>query len=133
MLPPAPAIADTSLNREIIAVCERYRLAAEAQDADALLALASKHYQDGGGTPHESADDLDRAGLEARLQETLGRVRDVHYAFEYLRIEDQGEQVTVDYRYVGSYRVGDIERRIEDSNRLVLRREGAGWKIVSGM
>lgn len=129
----ANAIPDTPENREVLDVCERYRTAMENQDANALLALASPQYLDDGGTPQQTDDDVDHAVLTSMLDRTLGQITDVTYTFEYDRIDVQGDQAEVDYRYLGSYRHGGVERRVADANRLTLRREAGEWKIVSGM
>jgi hypothetical protein len=127
------AIPDTPENREVLDVCERYRTAMENQDSTALLALASAQYLDDGGTPQETDDDVDHTTLVSMLDRTLGQITDVTYTFEYDRIDVQGDHAEVDYRYLGSYRHGGIERRVADANRLTLRREAGEWKIMSGM
>jgi hypothetical protein len=127
------AIPDTPENREVLDVCERYRTAMQSQDANALLALASPQYLDDGGTPQQTDDDVDHTALTSMLDRTLGQITDVTYTFEYDRIDVQGDHAEVDYRYLGSYRHGGIERRVVDANRLTLRREAGAWKIVSGM
>ena len=132
LLVPPTSPPESVEQREARAVCEQYRQAAEARDVAALLELASKDYLDDDGTADPS-DDIDHAGLERFLRGPFQAVTDVHYVFEYERIEWQGDTVTVDYHYLGSYRIRGIERRVEDTNRLVLKREGGGLKIVSGM
>jgi hypothetical protein len=127
------AIPDTPENRQVLDVCERYRTAMEDQNATALLALASPRYLDDGGTPQQADDDVDHIALASMLDRTLGQITDVTYTFEYDRIDVHGDHAEVDYRYLGSYRHGGIERRVADANRLTLRREAGEWKIVSGM
>ena len=41
---PGTKVPDTKPNREIIAVCEKYRHALEDRDAETLLSMASKSY-----------------------------------------------------------------------------------------
>src|SRR5205807_1256106 len=73
---PNTKVPDTPENREIIDVCERYRHALEARDAITLMALASPHYWEDGGTPKPD-DDYGYDGLRHVIDNRLRRLKSV--------------------------------------------------------
>lgn len=144
---PNTDVEDTSQNREVLAFVERYRNAVEDRDVGALINLASARYYDDNGTP-SGEDDLDYDGLRGELTSLRDSVLAIRYEIKYRRVTYDADRIFVDYTYTGSYRVGSADsgsgsgeadngghrwsRRLAD-NRLVLAREGDGFKILSGM
>ncbi len=102
---PNTDIPDTRENRELIALCERYRHAVETRDTRALLALASPRYFEDGGTP-AGDDDYGYDGLQRLLSVWADEVRGVRYEMRYRRVTLDGEHANrahVDYTFTGSY------------------------------
>jgi hypothetical protein len=133
---PNTDVADTQENREVIKFVEKYRHAVEAQDVRQLLRLASERYLDDAGTP-TGDDDLDRRRLADRLELLKDRVKEVRYDIRYRRVTYKGDRVLVDFTYAASFLLETHEgerwmRRLAD-HRMVLRREGEEYRIISGM
>jgi hypothetical protein len=133
---PNTDVDDTAENREVVRFLEDYRRAVETRDVGALLQMASRDYYDDNGTPI-GGDDVDFDRLREKLQLWRERVGDVRYEIRYRRVLFRQNRVYVDVRYSGSFQVesqGDDQwsRRLSD-NRLVLRREEDGYRILSGM
>jgi hypothetical protein len=102
---PNTDVADTSWNRSVIAVCERYRHAVEARDVRTLLAMASPHYFEDAGSPR-GEDDYGYEGLQRLLSVWVDEVRMVRYEIRYRRItasRDHPNHVMVDYTFSASY------------------------------
>lgn len=133
---PNTDVPDTEANREVIEFVEKYRHAVEAQDTRQLLRLASDRYLDDAGTP-QGDDDLDRRRLAERLQVLKEKIKEVRYDIRYRRISYKGDRVLVDFTYAASFLIDGVEgerwmRRLAD-HRMVLRREGEQYRIISGM
>jgi hypothetical protein len=136
---PNTDIEDTRPNREIIAVCERYRKAVEALNQAALLRMASPRYFEDSGTP-VGDDDYDYSGLRAVLEDRFQKIRTMRYEIHYRRIQNDRQdhsKIHVDYTYRASFQLetaaGDRWFRRVADNRLTLERIGEDWRIVSGM
>ncbi len=118
-------------------VVERYRVAVEQRDTDALRALASRGYYENGSTTTDPSDDYDYRGLEQLLVDVQNTVKAVKYDIEIEAIEILGERATVDYAYRSQYlvTVGEQDKwaTAADRNRLSMRMEDGRWRIVSGM
>jgi hypothetical protein len=134
---PNTRIEDTRENREVVEFVERYRLAIESRNTNALLALASKNYFDDMGTPG-GKDDIDYDGLK----EALGRLREevlgTRYQISYRAVTfDTESRVLVDMLYTGWFRIntpdGPVWKRRLEPHRIVLAREDGNLRIVSGM
>jgi hypothetical protein len=133
---PNTDVRDTPENREVINFMEKYRRAVEAQDIRMLLRLASDRYLDDAGTP-KGDDDLDRKRLEERLTALAEKVKEVRYDIRYRRVLFRGDRVLVDVTYAASFLLDTHEgerwmRRLAD-HRLIIRREGDEYRILSGM
>lgn len=114
-------------------MCEQYRKALEARDADALLSLASPSYHEDGGNDDPS-DDIDYAGLRRYLLATLAGAEQIRYSIEYREVREDGNRVRVSVTYAASYKVagsGWVHR--SDSNELVLERRDGKLLFVRGM
>ncbi len=133
---PNTTVKDTSENRDILDFVELYRKAVEARNVPELMSLASDRYYDDNGTPIGD-DDIDREGLQQKLDAWAKEVLAVRYEIKYRSISGAGQEILVDYTYTGSFRVETPEgerwfRRLAD-NRLVLRARADSFEIRSGM
>ncbi len=122
---PNTDIDDTADNREVIAVCERYRAAMEARDANAIIALASRRYHEG---------DVTYDTLAAFVRKTFGSAIAIRYEIRYDMISRTIDEVIVDIHFSASFQLADGKwQHTTDTSRLVLTREEGRWRILSGM
>lgn len=133
---PNTDVESTSENRAVVNYVEKYRKALEQRDVAGLLSMAGKDYYDDNGTP-KGEDDIDYKSLSESLKNLRQSVLDVRYAIRYRRVSFERDRVLVDYTYSASFRIATAEgerwtRRLAD-NRLVLRRQGDTFAVVSGM
>jgi len=130
-------VDDTSENRKVVRFCEEYRHAVEEKDVARLIAMADAKYEDDGGTI-AGDDDIDFDGLKAYLTGKFNQSESIRYEIRYRRIYavDQA-QLNVEYTYSASYKQpvakGSDWRHTVADNRLVLKRDGDSFKILSGM
>ena len=133
---PNTDIPDTAENRAIIQVVDEYRKAFDRRDVAGVMALVAPEYFDDAGTAAKD-DDVDYAHLPAVLADTFARTSQVRLELGVTAIDVKGDRASVDLFYDGRYRVTtprrEIPKRDSDVQRLVLRRDGAGWRIVSGL
>jgi hypothetical protein len=129
-------VDDTTENRTIIGVVERYRLAVERKDAPALMKMAAKSYWEDGGTP-SGADDYGYDGLREVLTGRFQRADDIRYSMKYVKVRRQGQrayvQVVIDASYTVTTSQGEQRMDQRDQNQLVLEWDGEHWMFVSGM
>lgn len=136
-------IEDTEENREILRVVEQYRRAVEDRDVQRILDLTSDKYFEDPGTPYDSSDDYDKAGLQQRLDQAFSKVQDQHLVIDVRKVQlnEDEDRAAVDYRFDYRYRLdlpnANEWREQSDLNRIELAREGeddkAAWKIISGL
>jgi ketosteroid isomerase-like protein len=128
-------IRDTPDTRAIANQLEAYRQAMEKRDPQAVLALVAPSYFDTAGTP-DPGDDVDRAGLEQRLQDLTNvtalrlqlTIRDIQVK------EDKGEaEVFFDQYYRVKAPNGPVARHDADVHRLTLRKIDGAWKFTAGI
>lgn len=121
----------------VAAVVERYRVALEQRDTNALRALVSKSYYENGSTTDDPNDDYDAAGLEKVLGELKGNVKTVRYSVEISDIQVNEEFASVDFDYKAEYlySLGEQDRwgTTNDKNRMTMRLEDGHWRISSGL
>jgi hypothetical protein len=136
---PNTGVPDTSENREIINVCERYRRALEARDAITLMALASPRYYEDSGTPKPD-DDYGYDGLKKIIEDRLARLRSVRYEVEYRNVDIKGNHAEVEVYIDASFQLAtavegqDQYKHFTEYNKLELEREqGKRWLITRGM
>jgi ketosteroid isomerase-like protein len=129
----------TAEKQRLADLIERYRLAMEQRDVEALRALASRDYYENGSTTTDPADDYGYDGLERLFVDVKNNVKDVKYTVEIkeIRVMAEGESAHVDLEYTGQYlfTIGERDRweTVTDKNRLTLRKEDGNWRIISGM
>ncbi len=118
-------VDDTLDNRAVLAVCERYRVAMESRDVDAVLAVTSRRYHDGSVT-YETLPTL--------LKRVMANVIAVRYELRYEKVSRTVNEVFVDVQSSSSVEMtsGGWTHRI-DTSRLVLVREDGEYRIIRGM
>jgi hypothetical protein len=133
---PGTQVEDTPRNREIIAFCERYRLALETVDIDVLVSMASPLYYDNAGTP-DCADDMDRSALAETLETRFEALEAVVLEIHYDGIVEQDGILIVDCRYDLSFQyvIGDETKhsRAVQENRLEIEATADGYLFLAGM
>jgi len=133
---PNTEIPETVDNRAVIQVVDEYRKAFDRRDVQAVLALVSPTYFDDAGTS-EKADDVNYDQLPKVLTETFARLSTMRLELGVTAVVVKGNIATVDLFYDALYKVitphSEISKRDSDVQRLVLRRDGTTWKIVSGL
>jgi len=134
---PNTDVEDIGPNRGVIEFCEKYRKAVEAQDIVRLMNLAAPDYYEDGGNV-DSADDLDRAGLEDYLYNKFVNAKAIRYEIRYRRVgKGRRDSLYVDYTYSASYKLpsnqGELWKRVVADNRIQLVPKGESYLILSGM
>jgi hypothetical protein len=134
---PNTRIEDVGENRQVVEFVERYRLAIETRNTNALLALASQNYFDDMGTP-AGTDDIDYDGLKQALGRLREEVLGTRYQISYRAVTyDTEARVLVDMLYTGWFRIntsdGPVWKRRLEPHRIVIAREDGQFRIVSGM
>ncbi len=130
-------VADSSQNRQILGVVEKYRLAVERKDAPALLGMASDKYWEDGGTP-TGTDDYGIDGLRDALSTRFARADNIRYSMRYLEVKPLGQnraavEVMIDASYSIDTGRGTQRLDMRDQNEMVLEYDGRNWKFLSGM
>jgi hypothetical protein len=133
---PGTKIADTPLNRDILARVEEYRVALEQRDAGKLLTMASPQYYEDSGTPG-AADDYGFPGLKRVLEQRLSALRWVRFLTHYRDLHVEGNHATVDIRFDISFQLmtemGERWERKQSEKRIDLIKEDGRWMFLSGM
>lgn len=134
---PNTKVADTSLNREILRVVEKYRRAAIKRDQVAILALVHPSYNDHAGTP-KADDDLDFTGVKKFLKNRYKNATKIRMRIEYLKVAVKGREARVDTWLDATFVYNQPNgspyyRRLVDNQRFTLLKEGATWRFVSGL
>lgn len=133
---PGTEIPSTADTRGVYAVVQQYREALEKRDAARIMALVAPGYYDTAGTPDPS-DDLDRARLEAALNQELPKADSLKLDFTVRRIDVDGDDAQAEIFYDEYYRVKTstvtVPRRDSDVQRLRLKKIDGQWRFVSGL
>jgi len=136
---PNTEVEDTPANRAIADVVERYRVAVEQRDLDALRALVSRRYFSNAGTTAEPSDDYGYAQLEERVLPLLREnIKSVQFVIYLRRISFPSEttaQADFEYYYKFFYVEGGKDRwqARNDFARLEFAKEDGVWRIVAGL
>ena len=128
-------IRDTPDTHAIANQLEAYREAMEKRDPQAVLALVAPDYFDNAGTP-DPADDIDRAGLEQRLQD-LNDVTALRLQLTIRDIQAKDDKGHAEVFFDQYYRVkapnGTVARHDADVHRMTLQKIDGVWKFTSGL
>ncbi|MCP3141342.1 DUF4440 domain-containing protein [Pyxidicoccus xibeiensis] len=133
---PGTDIDDTSDTRAILQVMENYRAAVEARDAPAIQSLVSKDFREDAGTPGEPEDDLTAANLTPYLESLFKQLQSPRVELDVRRVQVSDDVAAAVYYWKASWRMPTLNQRPQRESELeqmVFRREGGGWKIVSGI
>jgi hypothetical protein len=130
-------VLDNERNRNLIRVCEQYRVAVEKKDVTTLVSLASRNYWEDGGTPTGS-DDYGYDGLREVLQSRFNRADGIRYTMKYMDVKPQaanraGVDVMIDASYSITTAHGPQRLDMRDQNEMVLEWDGKRWLFLSGM
>lgn len=136
---PFTQIDDTEDNRAILATIEAYQKAAEARDAEAVLALVSPDYFENNGNSDES-DDYNYEQLQTALAADFARTQHLRLRVRVDAIEtDESDdnrayaEVLYDIQAHNDYPTGAKWDTGSDRARLTLVRHGNTWRIVAGL
>lgn len=141
---PGTRVADEGVNRQILDAVEKYRIAVEARDSEALVLMASPKYWEDRGTA-EGSDDYGLDGLKTVLQGRFQLASDVRYSMRYDKVRSvcgddlkPGCRAHVEVQIDASYTVNDargaaFRKDKRDQNEFVLEWDGDKWLFVSGM
>jgi hypothetical protein len=135
---PGTDLDDTSDTRAVIEVLQKYRLAVEGKNPQAVQQLVDPSFRDDGGSSAPD-DDLDYASLPARLGARLAKVSDLKLDVTVRRIEFDGDEkvARVTYSYQLSFKMPEYSSRTQSENdikQMLLKRTGdSEWKITSGI
>lgn len=131
-------------NKSAIEAVEKYRLALERRDADALMLMAHKQYWEDSGTP-TGGDDYGYDGLREVLKSRLQKASEIRYSVRYVGVHQTctgelrpgcraGVDVMIDASYTISDSRGNPSRPDKrDQNQLLLEWNGRKWLFLSGM
>ncbi len=129
-------IKDSPDTRAVVDTIEKYRVAAESRNADAVMALVSPAYYDNGGTADPS-DDVDADRLRKRLVEDYAKLTWVSLEIAIKRIDIEGDRATAyiffDERYRMKMKSGEVAKQASDIHRMQLAREQGGWRFIAGI
>jgi hypothetical protein len=134
---PNTRVPDTTINRELINVVERYRREMERLNAAGVLTLIHPGYDDNGGTP-DAQDDLDYDRIKGLLATKFKNATRVRFRIDYRRVETKGREATIDAWIDASfvYKLADAMpryQRFADHNRFRLLKEEGRWRFTSGL
>jgi phage gp29-like protein len=135
---PETQIPNTSENREIVQVVEKYRQAIENRDIKALKSLVSRKYYENASTTSDDSDDYGYAQLEEKILPLLkDNIKNVQYVITLKKIEVKDEKAFADYEYNSKffYVEGGKEQwsAKNDFNRLEFIKEDGVWRILRGL
>lgn len=137
IIDPTAEIRATDETEDITELMEEYAEALESLDTDRIDALMSRDYYENSGTTDTTADDYGYATVPemyATLRDHVEDVR-VELAVHDIIVEDDRADVLFEYSFTMLYMIGEESRweTDRDVNRIQLRREDVGWRIVSGL
>lgn len=141
---PGTEIPDTTENRDILQVLERYRKSFVRKDAAQVLATAHKTYHDEGGTDDPN-DDVSYTELGPLLRRRLSQLDSIRFTMDYLEVHVHGDRAVCRVWIDASFRMKPlldtqglprqqpVFSRTQDYNEFELIREGNTWLISRGM
>ncbi len=134
---PGTDIDDNTDTRAVLDVANRYRMAVEQKDAQAIIALADPSFRDDGGSASPD-DDLDFKSLYTALPARFSRIDDVHLSMDVRKMDfdEVLETVKVSYQYTISFRMPSLSSKATsetDLKQMTMKRVNKAWKITSGI
>jgi hypothetical protein len=135
---PGTDVDDTDDTRAILDVMEKYRVALEKRDAQAIVSLADESFKDDGGSANPD-DDYNYHDLYTKLPEMLKRLGDVRVEFNVRKIEltEDTTSARATFTYTQSYAMPGLQAKKQtdtEIKQMVLKKVDKNvWKIVSGV
>ena len=133
---PGTQIEDKPANRAILQVLSDYKIAAEALDADAVLALTAPDYFDNGSSSR-SHEVTNYAALKKKVPAEFAKLKGLRLDITVKDARVEGTKAEIDYFLVLHYSIGlpTGEKWLSESDdaRLHLAREDGQWKVTSGL
>lgn len=131
-------IPATPENKEVYGRVMEYRKAMEARDAEKIMSMVSRRYNENGESTDDPTDDY---GYDELRDDVIGEFRDhileVQLRILMRRIEVDGERANADYEYYYNFKFveGGVTgwRPKNDFNRLEFIKEDGVWKIAGGL
>jgi len=135
---PGTRVPDTKENRVIADLVQKYRLAVERKDIDALKEMVSRRYYSNAGTTGDNQDDYGYDFLEGTILPMLrDDIKQVQFRIYLKRIYFQGDRAFAEFEYYYKffYLDGGKERWFakNDHGRLEFAKEDNVWRIVGGL
>lgn len=135
---PGTDIEDTSESRAVLDVVNKYRVAVEQKNTQAIIDLADESFRDDGGSASPD-DDLDYKSLYTALPARFNRIDDIRLSLDVRKLEfDEAQKaVRVSYQYTITFKMPTLSQKSQtetDLKQMALKQVGdKGWKIVSGI
>lgn len=134
---PGTEIEDTDDNHKIIGVIEKYRVAMQDRNPEAVLALVDESFRDDGGTG-TPADDLDYKQLQAVLPQRLSKITDLRLdlTIKKITMNDEETEAHAIYYFTTTFRIPSLSQKTQTESGLKmmdLKKVKDGWKITSGI
>jgi len=131
-------IEETPENRAIYELVERYRVAVEKRDVQALKEMVSMKYYEQAGTTSDDSDDYGYQQLIEKVFPILDEnIKNVQYQIIMKDINIMPDRAYADYEYYWKFFFveGGKEQWVEknDFNRLEFVKEDGVWRIVKGL
>ncbi len=135
---PGTDLDDTDDTRAILDVMEKYRIALEKRDAQAIVGLADESFKDDGGSANPD-DDYNYQDLYTKLPETLKKLGDIRLEFNVRKIElsEDTSSARATFTYTQSYLMPGLQAKKQSDTeikQMILKKVDKNvWKIVSGV
>lgn len=136
---PGTDIDDTSDTRAVIDLVDKYRLAVEEKNSQAIVGMVDETFRDDGGTSSPD-DDLDYRRLKDSLTQRFSRMDDVKLDMSVRKVEfdEAADNARVTYTYTVSFKLPGLTSRTQsetDIKQMLLKRgdKQSAWRIVSGI
>jgi hypothetical protein len=135
---PGTDLDDNDDTRAILDVMERYRVAIEQKDSQALIGLVHESFKDDGGST-DPEDDLSYKDLYTKLPQRLAQLDDIRLELNVKKIEFTedlaGARAT--FTYTETFRMPKLSQKAQSETeikQMIFKRvDHKVWKIVSGV
>lgn len=132
---PGTQIDETGDTLEIIDVMKQFRKAFEGRDAQSVMTLVSKEFEDDGGTP-EAEDDLTYETLKPTMEALFGKIEKVNLDMDVREIDVKDDLAIATYYYTVRYEIpgaDDPQQGASVIKQMRFTREDGKWKIAGGI
>lgn len=135
---PGTELDDNDDTRAILDVMEKYRVALEKRDSQAIISLADESFKDDGGSANPD-DDYNYQDLYTKLPDTLKRLGDIRLELNVRKIElsEDTSSARATFTYTQSYLMPGLQSKKQSDTeikQMIFKKSGDNtWKIVSGV